>query len=280
MNDPRNGHETNVQILIDTQTTLVTGSDGMSEVTEQASRMRWMNLGAGVFHTIQGIIMIVMSNEVTLPVSATFASARPGQQVDGSRLTTLFSYRLGPAVATFSLLSAAFHLLVVSPWVFSRYLTELSNHRNRFRWVEYSLSASLMIVLIAGIAGITDIAALVALFGVNAAMILFGWLMENTSRPGAGTIWTPFVFGSLVGIVPWVAITIYLVGAGSEMPGFVYGIFVSLFLLFNCFAVNQWLQYRALGPWRRPLYTERVYIVLSLVAKTLLAWQIFANILV
>jgi hypothetical protein len=44
---------------------------------------------------------------------------------------------------------------------------ELRQHQNRFRWVEYSLSASLMIVLIAGVTGITDIAALLALFGVN-----------------------------------------------------------------------------------------------------------------
>ena len=41
-----------------------------------------------------------------------------------------------------------------------------------------------MIVLIAGISGVTDVVALLALFGVNASMILFGWLMETTSEPG------------------------------------------------------------------------------------------------
>jgi hypothetical protein len=111
-------------------------------------------------------------------------------------------------------------------------------------------------------------------------MILFGWLMETTSRPGPTTEWTPFVFGSIAGTVPWIAITVYVVGAGSGMPTFVYGIFVSLFVLFNCFAINQWLQYRAKGAWHDYLHGERVYIVLSVVAKTLLAWQIFANVLV
>ena len=224
--------------------------------------------------------MLALSNGLKLPVSATFATAQPGQALDPSRLSTLFSYRLGPAVAAFSLLSAAFHFLVASPWGFPRYLRELAAQRNRFRWVEYSLSASLMIVLIAGITGITDIAALIALFGVNASMILFGWLMETTSRPGAHVNWTPFVFGSIAGTVPWIAIIIYLAGAGSGMPTFVYGIFVSLFVFFSCFAINQWLQYRAHGAWRDYLHGERVYIVLSLVAKTLLAWQIFANVLV
>ncbi|MEZ5217817.1 MAG: heliorhodopsin HeR [Ilumatobacteraceae bacterium] len=243
-------------------------------------RLRRWNVVAGIFHAIQGVVMLVLSSNLSLPVSATFATAQPGQPLDASRLDTLFTYRLGPAVAAFSLLSAAFHFLIASPLGFPRYERELRAERNRFRWVEYSLSASLMIVLIAGITGITDVAALIALFGVNASMILFGWLMETTSPRGAGVTWTPFVFGSIAGAVPWIAIAIYIVGAGSGTPTFVYGIFASIFVLFNCFAVNQWLQYRARGRWTDYVHGERVYIVLSFVAKTLLAWQIFVNVLV
>ena len=40
--------------------------------------------------------------------------------------------------------------------VYERHLDELRRGRNRFRWVEYSLSATLMIVLIALLTGITD----------------------------------------------------------------------------------------------------------------------------
>ena len=58
-----------------------------------------------------------------------------------------------------------------------------------------------------------------------------------------------------------------------------YGIYVSLFVLFNCFAVNQWLQYRGRGRWADYLHGERVYVWLSLTAKSLLAWQVFANVL-
>ena len=122
----------------------------------QAHRLQRLNLVAGILHALQGAAMLALSNGLKLPVSATYATAQPGQVLDASRLTTLFSYRLGPAVAAFSLLSAAFHFLVVSPWGFGRYMRELAAQRNRFRWVEYSLSASLMIVLIAGITGITD----------------------------------------------------------------------------------------------------------------------------
>jgi heliorhodopsin len=38
-----------------------------------------------------------------------------------------------------------------------------------------------------------------------------------------------------------------------------------------------WLQYRRVGPWRDYLYGERGYIVLSLTAKSALAWQVFGG---
>jgi hypothetical protein len=43
------------------------------------------------------------------------------------------------------------------------------------------------------------------------------------------------------------------------------------------FAINMVLQYRKVGPWRDYLFGERVYILLSLTAKSALAWQVFAG---
>lgn len=249
-------------------------------VDPAVARLRPFNLAAAGLHLLQALAMLALSTAVALPVTAVFGTGPPGQPQSPPEIDELFSYRLGPAVALFLLLSAGFHVLVASPWGWPRYQRELAAHRNRFRWVEYSLSASLMIVLIAGISGVTDVVALLALFGVNASMILFGWLMETGSDPGPDADWTPFVFGCIAGVVPWIGIGIYLVGAGDDVPKFVYGIFVSLFVLFNCFAVTQWLQYRAKGRWADYLHGERTYIVLSLVAKSLLAWQIFANVLI
>ncbi|MGH9272771.1 MAG: heliorhodopsin HeR [Ilumatobacteraceae bacterium] len=244
-----------------------------------ASGLRALNLIFGLIHLAQGVVFIVLSQDVDVDVSALYPTGPPGEAVTPDRLDVLFSYPLGPAVATFSLLSAFFHLLIASPWGWPRYVGELGRCQNRLRWIEYSLSASLMIVLIAGITGISDVAALIALFGVNASMILFGWLMETKNEPGRDVDWSPFVFGCLAGAVPWIAIAVYLFGAGDSVPTFVYGIFVSIFVFFNCFAVNQWLQYRQVGRWRDDLFGERVYVWLSLIAKSALAWQIFANVL-
>jgi hypothetical protein len=241
--------------------------------------LRRLNLTAAALHAGQAVAMVALSNSLALPVTAAFATGPPGQPERPPVIEELFSYRLGLAVALFSALSALFHLIVATAGQ-RRYLNDLRRGLNRHRWIEYSLSASLMIVLIAGITGITDVAALLALAGVNAAMILFGWLMETTNPRRPAHDWSPFVFGCIAGAVPWLAIGIYLVGAGSDVPGFVYGIFVSIFILFNCFAINQALQYRAVGRWQDYLFGERTYIWLSFIAKSLLAWQIFANVLV
>jgi hypothetical protein len=102
--------------------------------------------------------------------------------------------------------------------------------------------------------------------------------MEYANRPGAPVVWRPYVYGCVAGAVPWIAIAIQIGYAQSQtgnVPGFVFGIFVSLFVLFMSFAANMALQYRRRGPWRDYLFGERIYLLLSLSAKSLLAWQIF-----
>ena len=249
--------------------------------TSVGNSLRRSNLIAGVFHTIQFIAVAALSNDFALPVTATYMAGPPGAGYADA--LTLFSIPLGYAVATFFALSAIAHFVVAAKPFNERYNKGLTQHRNYFRWVEYSLSSSVMIVLIAQICGIADVTALLALFGVNASMILFGWLQEKYVKPGSGDL-LPFWFGCIAGIVPWLAIAIYVISpsepTGINPPGFVYGIVFSLFLLFNSFALVQFKQYQARGKWAEYLRGERTYIVLSLVAKSLLAWQIFANTLI
>jgi hypothetical protein len=242
-------------------------------------RLRVTNGALALVHAAQAALMLVLSTSFSLPVTTTFWNGPPEPGIDPDRFEELFSLRVGPAVAAFLGVSALFHLLIASV-LFHTYTEELRRGQNRLRWIEYSLSASLMVVLIAQLTGISDVGALIALFGVNAAMILFGWLMETTNPRSEPISWTPFTFGCVAGAVPWVAIGVYLIGPGGDVPGFVYGIFISLFVFFNCFALNQFLQYRQIGPWRNYLFGERVYVLLSLIAKSALAWQVFANVLV
>ncbi|TFC81094.1 hypothetical protein E3T26_14850 [Cryobacterium sp. TMT1-21] len=247
------------------------------------SRLRAYNIVAGSLHLVQAIgfayVLTLLSDQVTFAVTADYLAGPPGVPLPPERVT-LFDVNVGIGVVAFLALSAFFHFLISSPWFFARYATGLRQNHNYFRWVEYSLSSSIMIWLIAQITGITDVAALFSIFAVNAAMIMFGALQEKYETPGNGNF-LPFIFGAMVGVVPWIVILIYFIAPGStseaEPPAFVYGIIISLFLFFNTFAVNQVLQYKQVGGWREYLRGERAYITLSLVAKTALAWQVFSG---
>jgi hypothetical protein len=244
--------------------------------SQQNSLRRW-NLGAAALHLAQAVVVVALATDFSLPVTGAYLQGPPGTIPQDP--VVLFEITTGIAVAAFLALSALAHLLVATAW-WRGYLGDLAHHRNTARWVEYAFSSSLMIVLIAQLCGISDVAALLALFGVNTAMILFGWLQEKYEEPG-GHGWLPFVFGCIAGIVPWISIAVYVAAPGStstaEPPGFVYAIIVSLFVFFNVFALNQWLQYRAKGRWADYLFGEKVYVFLSLTAKSALAWQVFAG---
>ncbi len=247
---------------------------------ETAKRLRTLNLSAGIAHLIQMVLILVLATDFTLPVTATYVEGPPGTAASPSVL--LFNLSIAWGVAAFFGLSALFHFIVAAPGSNARYINGLMQRHNYFRWVEYSLSSSIMIVLIAMIVGLSDFAALLAIFGVNASMILFGWLQEKYENPGGGLL--PFFFGCLAGIVPWIIVVIYTLSPNSEgtneIPAFVIGILISLFVLFNSFAIVQWLQYKPVGKWSNYLRGERAYIILSLVAKSALAWQVFAGTLV
>ena len=249
------------------------------EITPQS--LRKVNIYAGVLHLVQMIGVLLLSNDFTLPINATYMSGPPGTTF--AEPIVLFNTPVGLTVAIFLGLSALAHFIVASPKFFPRYSAGLLAKRNYFRWVEYSISSSVMIVLIAQVTGVADVIAIIALFGVNASMILFGWLQEKYENPGNGG-WLPFTFGCITGAIPWLALlfTVFSIGGVGESaaPTFVYFVVLTIFLFFNSFALVQWLQYKQVGRWSNYLQGERTYITLSLLAKSALAWQIFANTLI
>jgi hypothetical protein len=249
--------------------TTATGIDQAS----LSSLRRW-NLGLTVLHAAQAVAVLVLASDFAITVIGTYAQGPPGTPL--AEPVDVLDVRIGVAIAVFLGLAALDHLLTGTA-MRGRYESDLARGINRFRWVEYSLSATVMILLICFYNGIVEISAVIAVAGANVAMILIGWLQESMNPPGRETTtMLPFWFGYVAGAAPWVAITWNLVAA-DEVPGFVFGIFVSLFVFFSSFAVNQWLQYREIGPWRSYAYGEKAYLVLSLVAKSALAWQIFAG---
>ena len=241
--------------------------------SERLSNLRRWNIGLTVLHLGQALAMLVLTNGFAIGVISSFPDGPPGTK--GLTTTTLFDVRIGWVIALFLGLAGLDHLLTAT-LARSVYERDLCRGINRFRWAEYSVSATIMVIVISLYWGITTLNALIVIAGANVAMILFGWLQERMNPPGRSTTtMLPFWFGALVGITPWLAMTVNLFNV-SDAPGALFAILIVQGLFFFCFGLNQWLQYRGVGRWADYAFGEKTYLVLSLGAKSLLAWQIFA----
>lgn len=256
----------------------------MKEITTE--KLRSFNLIMGALHLVQGVAMLFLATTVIQKIAEfspeivqLYLTFNPETQSLETASRVLFELPFGILVASFLFISALAHALISIPKKLNAvYNADLARGINKFRWFEYALSSSIMIVLIATLFGIYDIASLILIFIVNAGMNLFGLDMEqlNAGRDKVGVNWGPFVWGAIAGIAPWIAILLYMFGTGNfgDVPWFVWAIVGTYFVAFNTFPINMILQYKKIGKWADYLYGERVYIVLSLVAKSILAWLV------
>ena len=256
----------------------------MKEITTE--KLRRFNLIMGGLHLVQGIAMLFLATNViqkigefSPEISQFYLAFNPETRSLETASRVLFELPFGILVASFLFISAIAHALISIPKNLNAiYNADLAKGINKFRWFEYALSSSIMIVLISTLFGIYDIASLILIFIVNATMNLFGLVMEqlNAGHSKDNIQWGPFIWGSIAGIAPWIAILLYMFGTGNfgEVPWFVWAIVGTYFIAFNTFPINMILQYKKVGKWADYLYGERVYIVLSLVAKSILAWLV------
>ncbi len=244
---------------------------------EQLSELRTWNRALAALHLVQAVAILLLSSDHSLTVTSSFSAA--GSGLGGvAEPQALFEVPAGLAVAGFLLL-AAFNHLMSGVVIRARYESDLRHGINRLRWVEYAVSATWMLLLICLFVGITDVVALLAVIGANVATMLYGWLQELMNPPERErTTMLPFVFGVIAATAPWLAIGLSVVSSNG-LPGYVVGVVVVQVLAFAAFPVNQFLQYRRFGMWRDYAYGEKTYALLSLVAKSLLAWQIFGGFL-
>ena len=251
--------------------------------------LKRFNAAAGVLHLILGIIMLSLGSLLewersiyTFYLKLNIITGPPVQIEIMPNPQILFTVGyLGVVVASFPLISAIAHFAIAYPKN-ERYNENLKKGMNPYRWYEYAFSSSIMIVLIALFVGVWDFWSLIMFFVLNAMMIMFGYLMELINQKTEKTNWSSFLLGCISGGTPWVVLFAYFIAAvsstGTNPPTFVYFILFIYFILFNVFAINMVLQYKGVGRWKDYLYGERVYIILSFVAKTILAWLVFIGV--
>lgn len=245
------------------------------------------NKRLAVLHAVQGIAILLLSSKaISWPITTSFltidtiATKAAGNPVLAPAAQTIGNINIGYLVAIFFFMSALAHIIIATKYR-KTYESDLKRGINKARWIEYGLSASTMMVAIAILSGVYDLSSLIMIFVLDLLMNLMGLVMEVQNQGAKKVNWLTYWIGCLAGIVPWIVFTIYVAGANAYgsggIPTFVYFIYASMFIFFSSFAVNMYLQYKKTGKWSDYMYGERTYMILSLVAKTALAWQVFAG---
>mmetsp|Transcript_79148 Transcript_79148/g.255924 ORF Transcript_79148/g.255924 Transcript_79148/m.255924 type:complete len:291 (+) Transcript_79148:110-982(+) len=268
------------------------------ELTEEQAKKRDMaekrlwrwNLAMGIMHLVWAVICLIVglgksrAGEFRIPELTSYPDWSGGGRrgpVAAQQLRGLIPFVALTSV--FAWMSAAAHFCVLV--CFKQYVKDLRAGLNQIRWLEYAGSSSLMIVLISMLFGIWDSHLLFQIGACNACMNFFGYAFEVQNRPGNKIDWSNFIFGCFAGACPWASVLSYVFSTnGDGVPGFVWGILAAYLIMFNTFPINMWLQYAQVGAWYRDeaggfpgagyYFGEKVYQVLSLVAKTLLLWLV------
>ncbi len=244
---------------------------------KQFRTLFWLNLVAFFFQagSTAGIAVLIDDTK-TYPFYTNYpnipADGRPG----GPDSKEAFSINVGYLSAVFLALSALDHLLVCSICK-GPYEKGLSNHRNIFRWVEYSFSASLMRILVGILSGVTDMHMMVLQFGLTACTMIFGLVfeLENSDLRLSGNVkWYLYWLGFIPHFFSWSIVLGYFFYSLSkgDPPAFVYAIIIVIFILDLSFAVILGLQWGGKRCFRPYVNGEIAFIVLSFTSKNLLAW--------
>lgn len=262
----------------------------------EMARLKRFNLYCMAWHAFQGAFVFMVSylkqnlREYTLPAYTIFVNWDNDYPVQDLQLWRHFNFLR--MCSFFAILSAAAHGFVLLN--FDKYERDLRKSLNRFRWYEYALSSSLMIMLVMWLWGNLDVVQLSAIFVLNACMNLFGDLHEllNAGRDPKDLNWKPFIYGSVAGGLIWLLmffeigyyLTVFAGSSNNYIPSWFWIALFEYFTLFNAFPINMVLQYKQWGPFNNEKYPllpnggylrgEGVYQWLSLIAKTILLWQV------
>ena len=145
------------------------------------SGLRKLNIGAGIFLGIQGILMVALGLMLdwkqelyTFYLKFKIISlAPPSFQILPDPQVAFTVTNLGVILSSFLFISAI-ALLAIAFIKNKSYVENLKKGMNPYRWYEYFFSSSIMLVIIATFVGVWDIWSLVMIFVLNATMIMCG----------------------------------------------------------------------------------------------------------
>lgn len=272
------------------------------DLKKEASLLWGWNIAAAVLHSGTAIAQLVLLFVYINKLYTSFMTI-----TDAADVTVVMGhYPVAALLVIMGVLTATFHML---------YTTEVSlvpvllHGMNSLRWVEYSLTASLMTVAVAQLSGVSNFWLLFTFVVANCAMQFCGYIMEHHHKnmvhksahggyafpdvPNNKVDFTAFIVGSVLFVMTWTIICYFFVtnvlSAGiTNLPWFVTASFIGILVQFVLFGLWQFLRFISIerGSWYGVLALaksnrnyELGYIILSLVAKLYLSWILFGGFL-
>ena len=245
------------------------------------------NVWLAILFTVQAAAILLLSATHDVTITASYLA--PNSLLSGANrpvlvaaVHRLFEVNVGLLLSLFLLFAGLAHAIAASVYR-KRYEIELSRGVNRVRWLEYAVTAALVMAVVALLDGVYDISSLLMIMALTATMYLVGLFVDM--RWGAKTInsWADCRLAALVGLLPAGVLLIYFLETSvygrAHLPTFLYYLYGSLGVIFLALATNFYLQHARRGKWADYLYGERIFMIISLLAKTAVAWQIFAGLL-
>lgn len=194
-----------------------------------------------------------------------------GLFVPGNREEVAFKdWTISNLIISFFGVTASFHLFYfLNPG--NVYLKAVERGNNYFRWIEYSISATIMMVIIAVLSGVKDVQNYFLLVTNAFAMIWTGQWYETSKGPDR---WISIVVGFVLLLgafeVIWNSFKLRLSEAreaGFNLPGWLWATVIVLFIFYASFGFVPISQSIFGGNYRT---YEKTYLTLSLASKATL----------
>ena len=245
-----------------------------------------LNMTLAVVYAAQAVAILILGKAVTLPVVShylttdTLASQAAGHKVLALAVRHLFDIDIRYLIVAFLAVSAVIQLLIATVGRKS-YEDNLQKHVNPLRWLDFGISTGIMFLLIGLLNGIYDASSLMMIFVLVVLLYFMAYLGESKISKLRDRMQILLAI-SLAGVAVWFTVAVYLKSAlfyGAGLSHYVYWLDGSILVITFCLAINKLQSFRAKGKWADYLFSERLFMFLSFVAKTGLTWLVFAGFL-
>lgn len=261
---------------------------------KQKNRLSWLvpfKFAVSIAHWTLAVIIAVEKGDWKVGLSSNFLNWKKLNPDDEDEVPFIMAtarhldgyvISLKWFVFVFHLFSGLWQFLVaVLPAAKDFYMRQIQTRQNIMRWMEYSITAPVMILCIAIIEGQNDFLVLFLLMACTNVLMYLGLLTEINRQNVTGLI--SHFLGWILYLATWFCVTFnfyFSLNEASQKPPsrvkpWIVATYWTMVILFGCFGIVQVVD--VFGDIKNYARIEFAYTMLSLISKTLLGifvWRI------